>query len=281
MNTTRLLDLFAREKRAYGFSENTVTNYISDVKQFFLWYNGDDVEKIKKLDIKHYITHLTGKYSPSTTNRKLMALKSFFKWLSEELEVCETNPTNGVSGVKVAREARSYIPIEEMNKIISTVGDKRDLAIVLTMAIGGLRVGEVVTLQKRDYQTDRLLIHGKGNKERIISVSGKLKQALDEYIEEYRIKDGNLFVSKSTLDGITANGVRYIVNQISMETGIKLHPHLFRHTAATYAYQGTGDIVAVRDLLGHNSISTTNIYTHALPMSTKKAVESNPLNGVS
>lgn len=280
MNTEKLIRLYETDKRSYGFSENTILNYASDVRQFVLWYNNEDVTQVRKADIKQYVRHLTEEYSPTTTNRKLMALKSFYSWLSDEMEICD-NPTVGVKGVKTESKTRSYIPIEEMEQIIKDITDTRDLAIILTMAIAGLRVGEIAASDRGDYQEDRLLVHGKGNKERVVAVSGKLKQSLDEYIREYNVQDGSLFISKSTRDRITTNGVRYIVEQVSMRTGIKLHPHLFRHTAATYAYEGTGDIVAVRDLLGHNSVATTNVYTHALPMFTKRAIESNPLNSLS
>lgn len=259
------------------------------------------IQKIELSDIHAFISYLaTDLHSkPSTRARKCSSIRIFFKYLSQKEKIIPNNPAQNLETPKKEKRMPKYLSLDESKKLLYAISDdadnrneKRDYAIVTIFLNCGIRLSELVGINIKDitFSECKLNVIGKGNKERTIYLNKSCMNAINDYIENSRPKEGVKSTSKDALflsermERISNRTVQYVVKKELMKAGLdsnKYSVHKLRHTAATLMYQYGGvDIRALQELLGHESISTTEIYTHVENSQVRSAIENNPLANI-
>lgn len=258
------------------------------------------LKKITLDDIHAFISYLAlnKRAKPATRARKISTIRIFFSYLSQKAHIIENNPAQNLETPKLDKRMPKYLSLDESKKLLNVTMDEndenkeRDYAIITLFLNCGLRLSELVgiNIQDIDFDEYKMTVIGKGNKERTIYLNKACIHAIQEYLK-VRPKEGvkndskasnkALFLSKRK-ERISKRSVQYIVQKELRKAGLdttKYSVHKLRHTAATLMYQyGNVDIRALQELLGHESISTTEIYTHVSNEQVRNAVEVNPLN---
>lgn len=265
-----------------NFSDHTVSAYKSDLISFFIWTNHQAPEKITYTQIREYL-HFIQKfnYKKTTVARKIASLRTFFKYLYKS-QFIEINPAENISSPKKPKSLPKFLTEDEMNKVldnikIDTPAGLRNKAILELLSATGMRVSELSNLnfENLNLEENEITVFGKGAKERIVLISERAKKFLTQYIEVARpliIKDAPkqeltsnspVFVNKT---GYRLNNktIRTVINEIVDKIQLPKHvtPHVFRHSFATKMLENGADLRIVQELLGHSSISNTQIYTH-------------------
>ena len=254
------------------------------------------IQKITLDDIHAFISYLaTELRSKSATRaRKVSSIRIFFKYLSAKAKLIEVNPAQNLETPKLDKRMPKYLTLEDSKKLLDVASDEdnrnneRDYAITTLFLNCGMRLSELVNINIKDIQFDecKMTVIGKGNKERTIYLNNACMRAIKSYLSvrytegiDYKSKDA-LFLSERR-ERISNRTVQHIIKRELQKAGLdtnKYSVHKLRHTAATLMYQyGNVDIRALQELLGHASISTTEIYTHVANEQVRNAVESNPL----
>lgn len=227
---------------------------------------------------------------PTTRARKISALKSFFNYITLKARVLKINPALELETPKLPKRLPKYLNLDESVSLLNAVnGDfkERDYCIITLFLNCGLRLSELVNINMYSIRDNILTVIGKGDKERAIYLNDACQKALKRYIAvrpKDNLKDRDaLFISKKGTR-ISRRMVEVLVKKYIIQAGLdprKYSPHKLRHTAATLMHKYGGvDIRALQQVLGHESISTTEIYTHIDNDEVKNAIESNPLNNV-
>lgn len=233
--------------------------------------------------------------SSTTRSRKISAIKSFYKYLFSEIEVINTNISDKLSNPKISQRQPVYLTLNETELLLDTIKNEhneflryRDLSIVFTFLTTGMRLSELVSIDMEDIIYDHFNIIGKGNKERTVYLTNNCRDLLDQYIviRNKYIKDleiDALFIS-TRKKRISKRAVQSTIDKYLKKAGFDTSvysTHKLRHTAATLMYKyGSVDIRALKDILGHENISTTQIYTHLDDEDLKNAVNKNPLSNL-
>lgn len=267
-----------------GMSLNTYNSYSSDVREFVFWLASESgpgitLEKTAGENIRQYISSridpdggqvITGR----TQARILSSLRSFFGWLQTEGIITE-NPCDGIDAPKIGRYLPAVLSVDEVNDIMNSVdqskwGGVRDRAILELLYGCGLRVSEVsdVRISNVYLQEKFVRIVGKGNKERVVPMGDPAAEAVTAYLAVRPEPAGAdsediLFLNKSGRQ-LSRISVFNMVKKQAMLAGItkEISPHTFRHSFATHLIEGGADLRVVQEMLGHESILTTEIYTH-------------------
>ena len=255
-------------------SENTINNYNVDLVDF-LEFNNNDILNIDRDIVNRYMQYLYDKnFSRATISRRLSSLRSFYNYLYNNGIVCK-NYFLSIKNPKKESGLPKYVKDIDIDKMFSIpdirrpIG-QRNLLIIRMLYATGVRVSELVNICLNDINVDErtIKILGKGSKERIVVFGNNTKEILTLYLDDGRNKlsKGNndyLFLNK---DGykLSDRYVREIINDIIIKASISMHvsPHMLRHTFATSMLNNGADLVSVKDLLGHESLNTTSIYTH-------------------
>ena len=264
------------------------------------------IETIKKItlnDIHAFLSYMAVELNSksATRARKASTIRIFFNYLSQKAHLIEINPAQNLETPKLDKRLPKYLNLEESKKLLQVTANEdnrnsqRDYAIITLFLNCGMRLSELVgiNLQDIDFEESKLNVIGKGNKERTIYLNKACIKALKDYIDT-RPKQGvkvdkqnshkALFLSERR-ERISNRTVQYIVDKELRAAGLdtsKYSTHKLRHTAATLMYQyGNVDIRALQELLGHESISTTEIYTHVNNEQVRNAIEKNPLSHIS
>lgn len=262
----------------------------------------DTVKKIKIDDIHAFLGYLTSTYhsKPATRARKISTIRIFFNYLcqdaSDEYKL-ESNPALNLKTPKKEKRLPKYLSLEDSKKLLNVASDEenrnheRDFAIITLFLNCGMRLSELVgiNIQDIDFEEYKLNVIGKGNKERTIYLNKACMKAISNYMNvrqakntkhDKKFSDKALFLSERN-ERISNRTVQYIISKELAKAGLdvnKYSVHKLRHTAATLMYQyGQVDIRALQELLGHESIATTEIYTHVSDDQVRNAIESNPL----
>lgn len=264
-----------------GLSENTIEAYLNDVAKLFQYYeviNEIFVTKtIEDSDLYKFILWLNELgMLPSSQARVIAGLKSFFNFLMLE-QLIETDPSEQLESPKLSRKLPDVLNVNEINDLIAAIDASkpegmRNKAIIEVLYGCGLRVTELTTLRISDLYAAQgyIKVTGKGNKERIVPIGETALQFLDIYLSQIRV---HLSIKKGNEDFIFLNRLGTQLSRISVFTMIKalaiqiglnksISPHTFRHSFATHLIEGGADLRAVQEMLGHSSITTTEIYTH-------------------
>ena len=257
------------------------------------------IKKIQLSDIHAFLSYMAIelKSKSATRARKASTIRVFFSYLSQKANLIEINPAQNLETPKSDKRLPKYLNLEESKKLLEASSDEenrnyqRDYAITTLFLNCGLRLSELVgiNIQDIDFSEAKLNVIGKGNKERTIYLNKSCLKALSDYLfirPQVGIKADKLNSEKALFlserkERISRRTVQHIINVELQKAGLdsrKFSVHKLRHTAATLMYQyGNVDIRALQELLGHESISTTEIYTHVDNTQVRNAVESNPL----
>ena len=272
------IDLFLEALIAEkGRSQKTLAAYESDLKSA--------EEKIgnllnaTELDIQKYLSNLNEK--PASIARKASALRTFYKFLMLE-KIIDKNPTTNIELPKRERTLPKYLSAHEIELLISSSGDiKTSLRLrcmIELLYASGLRVSELCELPMSANLGDRLLIHGKGAKERLVPMHEGAQHALHKWLE-YRgdIDSKYVFPTNSKSGHITRDAFFKVLKKCAILAGIepeRVSPHVLRHSFASHLLAGGANLRAIQTMLGHEDISTTQIYTHVMPEKLRDTVES-------
>jgi len=273
-----------------GCSKYTCISYIHDLNRFndfLIEYTGTSELSVQSLD-KQAIRHFLGKefeqgLSSNTVGRRLASIKSFYKYLIK-VEVVNRNPASYVKTPKTPTRLPNYIDEKIITKLMeapppSTVAGLRDRAILELFYSTGIRLGELVNLYFKNFIFDNQLIKviGKGNKERLIPFGNKALTAIENYLK----KTGRSLKTADTGDPVFVNSKGERISQRTVQRSVNMYlrlvtegehlgPHTLRHSFATHLLDRGADLRAIKDLLGHSSLSSTQIYTHIQPERIKK-----------
>ena len=260
-------------------SENTISAYISDLNQyasFLKEYRGiEDVADIEREDILSYIQSLKRKkISKSSISRKIIAIKGFHKYLCKE-EITKKDPAMHIETPKTEKALPTVLSQEEIERMINSItGDEpldlRNKAMMETLYAAGLRISELLSLTLYDVHLREkyLIVKGKGDKERMVPLGEMAVIAIRKYIEQGReqlaVKKSNLLFFNYKGEAMSRQGFFKYIKKLASDCGIEkeISPHTIRHSFATHLTEGGVDLRIVQELLGHEDISTTQIYTH-------------------
>ena len=266
-------------------SPHTVKNYGVDLAEFIIVTGEKTAREVDYIAIRKFLAHLKEKgYSKSTISRKLACLRSFFKFLTRE-NVVANNPAVGIATPKREKKLPSFLEVQEIENILDaaagpSLSSKRDRALLETLYSSGIRVSELVGLNVEDTDVlgGVLRIRGKGKKERMVPIGRKAQEAIREYMEkrgnDYGKDGGALFLNKNSTR-LTDRSVRRILIKYVRKASLHkdVSPHTLRHSFATHLLDRGADLRSVQELLGHESLSTTQIYTHVTTKRLKEVYE--------
>ncbi len=263
-----------------GLSENSVDSYVRDVKKLTLYLEDNRIVispiKIDNDLIQQFIYEVSKSINPRSQSRLISGLRSFFDYLIFE-KYRETNPTDLIESPKIRRKLPDTLSIDEIDKVIASIDlskqqGERNRTILETLYSCGLRVTELITLQISDLFFDEGFIRvvGKGDKQRFIPINTQTQKFINFYIRDIRssIKvqkgfEDTLFLNRRGKQ-LTRVMIFTIVKDLAIVAGIKkkISPHTFRHSFATHLLERGADLRAIQQMLGHESITTTEIYMH-------------------
>ena len=269
-----------------GFSGHTVKSYKNDISKFlsFLKKKNINLKKASKVEIRDFLaSQYDESLSKKTIARRLASIKSFFKYLLNTDYVLK-NPTIFLSTPKVSKKLPNFVDEKVINELmskpdLSTEKGLRDKAILELFYSTGMRLSELISLNigSVDEKNNLVKVFGKGSKERLIPFGNRAKFCMEEYLKKRVLrwnissKDMPLFVNGKNERIPTRTIQRRISSYIKMlATGKRLGPHTLRHSFATHLMDNGADIRAVGDLLGHASLSSTQVYTHIKPEKMKE-----------
>lgn len=283
MAILNLIDSFLNMMVAeVGASANTIEAYRRDMEQFAEYCGSRDWDNVSQDDIAEYIQYLSREgYAAKSVARKISTLKDFFKFLYSEKEI-KSNPTANIIAPKQEKPLPKFLTEAEVRSLIDMAKEgesfsQQRMAVMLELMYAcGLRVSELVGLPENciNFDKKQILIRGKGNKERLIPIAHSTMQAVFTYFK-YRdvfIRGGRrsiwMFPSKtSKLGHITRDAFFKNIKKVAVKAGImpsKVSPHVLRHSFATHLLNHDADLRSVQKMLGHEDISTTEIYTHII-----------------
>ena len=260
-----------------NYSNNTIIAYKNNILQLINYLdsiNINDIKSVKYETIRGYLSYLhENKYKSKSISRMISSMRSFFKYLKVE-NVISNNPMTLISNPKLEKKLPKYLTINEVEKILNVpdMNDKigiRDAFILELLYVSGIRVSELVNIKLNDIEESqrRIKILGKGNKERYVLYGSRCSELLKKYISvrsDFLKYPNDYLILSKTGRKINTREIRNIINRIKTKAGISISisPHTFRHTFATHMLNEGADIRAVQELLGHENLSTTTIYTH-------------------
>lgn len=283
-NVVSFLNFLSAEKNA---SPHTVKNYRIDLREFSIFLKEKDSREVTYLDIRSFLAYLKGRaYSRSSISRKLACIRSFFKYLARE-NLLETNPAAGIQTPKREKRLPHFLNPEEMIRLLeapakNTWEEKRDKAILETLYSSGLRVSELVGLNQEDVDVFGGLVRvkGKGKKERIVPLGQMALKALQTYVEHKPSRDHRnalkapLYLNRSG-GRLSDRSIRRMILKYTRRIALnkEVSPHTLRHSFATHMLDRGADLRSVQELLGHENLSTTQIYTHVTTKRLKEAYD--------
>ena len=224
---------------------------------------------------------------PAARSRKLSAIKSFFKYLTVRTKQLQDNPVADLEYPKLRKSLPKYLTISQASALLEAVSGqnaKRDYAILMLFLNCGIRRSELVGLNVSDVYEDRIRVIGKGNKERFVYFGTACRKALDTYLEERNkvvLSDNRALFGSRNGNRISVTAVHRLVDKALLKAGLdttQFSAHKLRHTAATMMLSGGVDVKTVQEVLGHENLNTTQIYTHIENTELKLAAEANPLS---
>ncbi len=266
-----------------NFSEHTAKAYVSDVLSFLIWLEEEQVGDVDFNKMREYLRFIHKyNYKKTTVSRKISALRTFYKYLYRE-RVVESNPVAGISAPKREKTLPKFMSKDEIEQILNNINIEnpcgfRNRTILELLWATGMRVSELSGLNFGDLNLEHneIRVFGKGSKERIVLVSERAKSYLERYIEHARQlvakgfpvpsqdkEESPVFVN-NTGYRLNPKTIRNVINSVVEKVELPKHvtPHMFRHSFATYLIENGADLRVVQELLGHASISNTQIYTH-------------------
>ena len=288
-NTSLLEEFQAYLDVERNLSKHTLRAYTTDIEHFLYWLKELNVAEVNTNTIRLYLSQIqVFEYSKTTITRKIAALRTFYRFLYRE-RIIEYNPVDGIKSPKKPKRLPSFLNEDEIEQVISLVQpdtptNARNRAILEVLYACGMRVGELCGLNfgNLNLEENEITVFGKGAKERIVLISERAKKYLEVYLKDFRkqyAKEGEC-LTEDTPVFINQAGCRLTtrsVDKLFLTLADKVHfdkklsPHVFRHSFATKLLEKGADLRIVQELLGHASISNTQIYTHVSTERLKQA----------
>lgn len=254
-----------------NYSDNTVSAYINDLNKYEEFLKKNILESDAE-DLEKYLKYIGGMQS-TTVAHKITAIKSYFNY-NIKRGIVKSNPANKVSRPKLAKHLPEYLTEEEVSKLldveIKSPYDFRNKTILELLYSSGIRISELVNIKTPNYDSEECLIRimGKGSKERIIPLGDYAINIMNDYMNNYRPLINKKFTDYIFInnrgDKISRQFIFKVIKKEALKKGIKkeISPHTLRHTFATHLLKNGADLRIIQELLGHENISTTQIYTH-------------------
>lgn len=262
-----------------NFSSHTVAAYSSDILSFLVWLGDRNIQDVNYGVIKEYLLYIQQfNYSKTTTARKIASLRTFYRFLYRE-RIIESNPALGVHSPKKGKTLPEFLTEPEIEQILNNIkmdtpAGYRNRTILELLYATGMRISELSSLnfENLNLEENEIKVFGKGAKERIVLVSERAKKFLDTYIKTARYlifktetnkPSDPVFINKTGYR-LQPQSVRLAIKEVVSQIELPKHvtPHVFRHSFATKLLDNGADLRVVQELLGHSSISNTQIYTH-------------------
>ena len=319
-----LRDFLVYHETIQGHSRRTVDEYFLDLRNFFRYIKLErhlvpdgtpldeisiddlDLELVRSVqlsDVYDYMNYLSRDrathpnsqdphygLSASSRARKVATIRSFYKYLTAKAKLLAENPMQNLDAPRLKKSLPKYLDLEESLQLLEAVDGQnqaRDFCILTLFLNCGLRISELVGLNKTDVRGDQLRIVGKGNKERVVFLNDACQDALRDWLSERQSLVGPqknaLFVTKRTRDRISRAAVHKLVKKYLMAAGLdstQYSSHKLRHTAATLMLKNGVDVRTLQEVLGHDHLNTTQIYTHVDNDDLRLAARANPLGRV-
>lgn len=307
-----LKDFLTYHETIKGQSQRTISEYYLDLRMFLRFIklmrndmpihtNLDDIDisditveyigSITSSDVFDFLSYLANDRNDGIESaaraRKLSAIKSFYKYLTIRTKQLTENPVADLEYPKLRKSLPKYLTLEQSSRLLQAVSgqnEKRDYAILMLFLNCGIRRSELVGLNLSDVYEDRIRVVGKGNKERIVYFGTACRKAIDAYLVERNKKvlsDNRALFGSRENNRITVTAVHRLVKKAFLQAGLdatQFSAHKLRHTAATMMLSGGVDVKTVQEVLGHENLNTTQIYTHIENTELKIAAEANPLS---
>ncbi len=292
-----------------GQSKKTVDSYFMDLRTFtrYLYIARNLVPRdtpLEDVDIRNADLDFYGKVTlaevydflaylsrdrelnAASRARMITSLKGFYRYLTVKTKQLTVDPVQDLDTPKLQKSLPHYLTLEESQRLLNAVDGKnkeRDYCILCLFLNCGLRISEMVGLDLTDIRQDSLLIHGKGNKQRVVYLNDACVEALNAWLavrKDIATTDKKAVFLSSRRKRISVDAVQVMVHKTLLRAGLDashISPHKLRHTAATLMLQNGVDVRTLQELLGHESLNTTQIYTHIANAELKKAAAANPL----
>ena len=307
-----LRDFLVYHETIQGHSRRTVDEYFLDLRSFFRFLKRDkdlvpkeqpldeisiddvDLQLVRQItltDIYSYMNYLSRDrgLNNASRSRKVATIRSFYKYLTNKAKLLESNPVQDLDSPRLKKSLPKYLNLEESVDLLDHIDGKnsvRDYCILTLFLNCGLRISELVGLNKTDIHGDQLRVLGKGNKERIIYLNDACQQAIETWLAErshQAAADRNALFLTRRHTRMTTDAVHYMVKQRLKKAGLDASlysSHKLRHTAATLMLQNGVDVRTLQEVLGHEHLNTTQIYTHVDNENLRSAARATPLSRV-
>lgn len=265
-----------------NFSQHTAKAYYADILAYLIWLDNTECESADYSKLREYLHYMqVYNYKKTTVARKIASIRTFYKYLHREQKV-ESNPAENIISPKRPRSLPKFLTMEEIEQILSNINIDtpagfRNRTILELLWASGMRVSELSGLNfgNLNLENNEITVFGKGAKERIILITDRAKTYLENYINTARAlvakgyqlppvtDDTPVFINKTGYR-LQTKMIRNVINDIVEKIELPKHvtPHMFRHSFATHLIENGADLRVVQELLGHASISNTQIYTH-------------------
>ncbi len=249
---------FKAEINLRGYSKNTLKNYTYTIEKFLDFINKDPKE-IEESDIKRYLIHIQqgNNATNRTIHRHLNAIKTFFK-------INKSRVAEEIKLPKTSKRLPKFLTIEDIERLLGSIKNKRDKAIIQILYACGIRISELVNLNREDIEGNNInILNGKGAKDRVVYIDEGTLQKTKTYLKTRKDDNPALFTNNKK-ERLTQRSIQRLVKQYAIDAGIKkeVTPHKLRHSFATHLLQNDADIMVIKELLGHSNLSTTQIYMH-------------------
>lgn len=305
-----LRDFLVYHETIQGHSRQTVDEYYLDLRNFFRFLkqhkqivpsdacfesipiddvNLELVKNVSLTDIYAYMNYLARdrKLNGASRARKVATIRSFYKYLTNKAKLLDQNPVQDLDSPRMKKALPKYLNLDESLSLLESVEGKnasRDYCILTLFLNCGLRISELVNLNKTDVRGDHLRVLGKGNKERILFLNPACQKAIQDWLvdrDSLTLLDENaLFITHQNRKRITKAAVHKLVKKHLSAAGLdstQYSSHKLRHTAATLMLQNGVDVRTLQEVLGHDHLNTTQIYTHVDSDDLRAAARANPL----
>ena len=252
---------------------------LSEIYEYLAFLSRDRVKNQRSHDAEYGI-------SASSRARKIASVKSFYKYLTVKAHLLEENPVQDLDSPKLPKTLPRYLTLAESERLLASVDSRnreRDYCILCVFLNCGLRISEIVGLNVSDIRSDNLRVIGKGNKERVVYLNDATADAINRYLvvrREIDAVDRSAFFLSNRRTRISREAVHSMVKKSLLRAGLdasKYSAHKLRHTAATLMLQNGVDVRTLQELLGHEHLNTTQIYTHVDSTDLRIAASANPL----
>lgn len=273
-NIEKFLDYLKYER---NYSTNTIIGYENHITLFYEFLKNKNVDNFNNVDysaVRNYINYLyEKKYSAKSICNHISSLRTFFKYLKNE-NIIKNNPMILIENPKLEKKLPKFLYYEDVEKILNTPDKNtnegiRDALILELLYVTGIRVSELVNIKISDihFKERKIKINGKGNKQRYALYGTRCEELLNSYLnirKDFLQENNDYLLLGKMGKKINDRIIRSIVSDASLKAGvkIKISPHTFRHTFATHMLNDGADLRSVQELLGHENLSTTTIYTH-------------------